>query len=89
MSMYIRLKRKAQTVFLHVENSDSFASIKQRIAALFSMEAQQISLIGSDKKKEMADLATVSDQGIQHKPLMHRFFLLSPLNNISARRSEE
>jgi hypothetical protein len=61
--MYIRLKRKNQTVFLHVEQSDNFQSIKQRVAALFTMESSHICLFGSDKKKELMDLATVSDQG--------------------------
>ena len=63
MSMYIRLKRKNQTIFLHVELSDNFSSIKQRVAALISLEQHQIMLFGSDKKKELVDLATISDQG--------------------------
>ena len=63
MSMYIRVKRKNQTIFLHVEPSESFLSIKQRLATLMSMEPYQMNLIGNDKKKELVDLATVSDQG--------------------------
>ena len=65
MSMYVRVKRKNQTTFLHVEPSDNFIAIKQRIAALFQMEAHQMMLIGNDKKKELVDLATVSDQGFE------------------------
>ena len=62
MSMYVRVKRKNQTTFLHVEPSDNFAGIKARIAKLFSMEPHQMMLFGSDKK-ELVDLGTVSDQG--------------------------
>ena len=65
MSTYIRLKRKNQTIFLHVEPSDNFSSIKQRVAQLLSLEAFQVMLIGSDKKKELVDLSTLSDQGYQ------------------------
>ncbi len=61
--MYIRLKRKNQTIFLHAEPSDSFASIKQRVADLLNMESHHIQLIAGDKKKEFVDLSTLSDQG--------------------------
>ena len=61
--MYIRLKRKNQTCFLHVEPSDSFQNIKQRVGITLNMDPSQIMLIGSDKKKELVDLATISDQG--------------------------
>ena len=64
MSMYLRVKRKNTTTLLHVEPSDSFQLIKQRIATLFSVESHQIMLLGSDKKKELVELATVSDQGM-------------------------
>ena len=49
MTMYIRLKRKNQTVFLHVEPSDNFSQIKQRIGAIFDMTPSAIMLMGSDK----------------------------------------
>ncbi len=47
--MYIRLKRKNQTVFLHVDSSDNFLQIKTRVGALFQKEAGHIQLIGPDK----------------------------------------
>jgi uncharacterized protein YcgL (UPF0745 family) len=50
MSMYIRLKRKSQTVFLHVEPSNTFQQVKQRVAELFSMpDPSHIMLVASDK----------------------------------------
>ena len=47
--MYIRLKRRNQTVFFQVDPSDNFQSIKIRIGALFQREPTAIYLIGPDK----------------------------------------
>ena len=47
--MYIRLKRKNQTLFLHVEPSDNFNQIKQRIGEIFELEPSAIMLLASDK----------------------------------------
>lgn len=50
MSMYIRLKRKSQTIFLHVEPSNSFGQIKARIAEILNMpDPNRIQLVASDK----------------------------------------
>ena len=50
MSMYIRLKRKSQTVFLHVEPSNTFLQLKQRIAEILSIaDPTHIMLVASDK----------------------------------------
>ena len=74
MTMYIRLKRKNNTLFLHVEPSDSFENIKLRVAELFEMDKAQIQLIGSDKKKELVDLATVSDQEVKNDDIIYMVF---------------
>mmetsp|Transcript_25815 Transcript_25815/g.43066 ORF Transcript_25815/g.43066 Transcript_25815/m.43066 type:complete len:115 (-) Transcript_25815:124-468(-) len=75
MTMYIRLKRRSQTVFLHVEPSNTFAQIKQRIAEIFSMsDPSQIMLVADDKKKELMDLATVSDQEIKTDDVVYMVF---------------
>lgn len=49
MTMYIRLKRKNQTIFLHVEPSNTFAQIKHKISEIFSMDASHIMLFANDK----------------------------------------
>jgi hypothetical protein len=50
MSQYIRLKRKNQTIFLHVEPSNNFGQIKQRIAEILSIpDPNKILLLGPDK----------------------------------------
>jgi len=45
----VRLKRKNQTMFLHVEPSHSFLQIKQRIGEYFKMDASSIMFYASDK----------------------------------------
>ncbi len=50
MSMYVRLKRKNQTIFLHVEPSNSFGQIKSRIAEIVGMsDPTKIMLLANDK----------------------------------------
>lgn len=45
------MKRKNQTMFLHVEPSDNFLQIKQRVAENFGMEPSAILLFAQDKVK--------------------------------------
>ena len=50
MSLYIRLKRKNQTIFLHVEQSNTFLQIKTRLAEILSIsDPNNIMLLASDK----------------------------------------
>lgn len=98
MSMYIRLKRKNQTLFLHVEPHQSFAQIKSRIGETFKIETDKILLFAQDKvilyyfiyhfdaifddfflkcklqKKELVDLATISDQEIKNDDVVYMVF---------------
>ncbi|KAJ1421418.1 hypothetical protein B484DRAFT_364536 [Ochromonadaceae sp. CCMP2298] len=75
MSMYIRLKRRSQTVFLHVEPSNTFAQVKARIAEIFSIaDPAHVMLVADDKKKELMDLATVSDQEIKTDDVVYMVF---------------
>ena len=50
MPMYIRVKRKNQTFFFNVEPSDSFLSIKQKIADGFKLQPNQIALYSTVDK---------------------------------------
>eukprot|EP01038_Epipyxis_sp_PR26KG_P016722 gene16722-22876_t len=74
MSMYIRLKRKNQTIFLHVEPSNTFAQIKQRVSELLTVEPHHVMLIGNDKKRELLDLATISDQEVVNDEVIYFVF---------------
>jgi hypothetical protein len=49
MSMYIRLKRKNQTIFLHVEPSNSFGQVKSRVGEIIGADPTKIMLVASDK----------------------------------------
>jgi hypothetical protein len=52
--MYIRLKRKNQTVFLHVEPSNSFGQVKQRVAEIVGVaDPSKIMLVANDKVKSI------------------------------------
>ena len=51
MSMYIRIKRRNQTLFLHVEPSNSFLQVKQRISETLRVDALHIQLHAGDKDK--------------------------------------
>ena len=47
--MYIRLKRKNQTIFMHIDPADNFSQIKQRIGTIFHMEPNAVMLLAGDK----------------------------------------
>lgn len=49
MTMYIRLKRKNQTLFMHIEPSNNFFQIKQRVAEMFNIDTAGVTLISTDK----------------------------------------
>mmetsp|Transcript_35579 Transcript_35579/g.36274 ORF Transcript_35579/g.36274 Transcript_35579/m.36274 type:complete len:107 (+) Transcript_35579:136-456(+) len=74
MTMYVRLKRKNQTVFLHVEPSDNFSQIKKRIGEIFNQDPMGIMLMANDKRRELVDLATISDQEIKNDDVMYMVF---------------
>eukprot|EP01035_Chromulina_nebulosa_P019185 gene19185-25031_t len=76
MSMYVRIKRKNQTIFLHVEPSSSFLQIKEKVSSLLRVEPNQIKLLfGSpDEEKELLDNATISDQEIKNDNIIYMIF---------------
>lgn len=100
--MHVRLKRKNQTIFLHVDPADNFFQIKTRVGEIHSIEAEKIQILGSDKvceplrfkccnvllclltiasigmqKKEMLDLATISDQEVKNDDVLYLVFAKS------------
>lgn len=60
MSMYIRFKRKNQTLFLHAEPSNNFSQLKARIGEILSVDPSRIMIIGSDKVKILIVVFAVS-----------------------------
>ena len=74
MTMYIRLKRRNETIFLWVSPSDTFSQLKARVADIHSMEASCIMLLANDKKRELVDLSTLSDQEIKNDDVVYMVF---------------
>ena len=72
--MYIRFKRRNQTVFLNVEPSQTFGMIKARLAENFGVDPNGIMLVANDKKRELLDLATISDQEIKNDDVVYMVF---------------
>ena len=62
--MYVRLKRKNQTVFLNVGPSRTIQSVKEDLSSLMSVPAEGIELFGTDKEKALEDASTIGDHGI-------------------------
>lgn len=61
MIPYIRVKRKSQTVFLDVQFSDTFASVKEKLGALFHVPPQHIQLwLGLNQVRLKCDLLSVA-----------------------------
>ena len=54
MSLYVRVKRQAQTIFLHVEPSDSFSIIKEKLAQINQKNADKIGLFAPDKVNNLS-----------------------------------
>ena len=46
---YVRVKRKNSTVFLHVEPSDHFASLKSKCGDIMGVPASSVQLIHTDR----------------------------------------
>lgn len=66
MSMYIRVKRKKQTFFVHVEPTDSILEVKQKLQELTEQppENQQLWSKGGvqlEDAKKLADLKIEND----------------------------
>jgi hypothetical protein len=55
MPMHVRLKRKNQTIFLHVDPADNFFQLKTRVGEIHGLEPEKIQILGPDKvsKREL------------------------------------
>ena len=49
---YVRVKRKNQTIFLHVEPSDNLASVKAKCAETVNVPPTSVQLLHTDKVRE-------------------------------------
>lgn len=74
--MYVRVKRQKNTIFLHVEPSDTFAALKSKLAEVYSVPPSTCGLFiykdvdGAPKEVELMDLSTIGDQEIQNDAVL-------------------
>mmetsp|Transcript_31209 Transcript_31209/g.83737 ORF Transcript_31209/g.83737 Transcript_31209/m.83737 type:complete len:107 (-) Transcript_31209:8-328(-) len=61
MSMYIKIKRQRQTIFLNCEPGDTIISLKQKIKAINSVPAEDQRLIVPEDKVVCDDNKTVRE----------------------------
>lgn len=74
MQPYIRVKRRNQTVFLDVQLSDSFLSVKEKLGTLFKLPPTSIQLwqgLNQKESKEFADAATLMDHELQNDAVIY------------------
>jgi hypothetical protein len=63
-SMYVRVKRGDQTVFLHCQGSESLRSIKARTGEVLGVSADDMKLFAGDK--ELNDDTTIGGAEIKN-----------------------
>uniref|UniRef100_A0AAV1TMQ5 Ubiquitin-like domain-containing protein n=1 Tax=Peronospora matthiolae TaxID=2874970 RepID=A0AAV1TMQ5_9STRA len=74
MGPYIRVKRRNQTVFLDVQPTESFRSVKEKIGVLFHLPPTSIQLwdgLNEKESKEFADGATLADHEVQNDAVVY------------------
>ena len=46
---YVRIKRKNQTIFLHVESTDSFGQLKKQVGEILEVDPNNVLFYAGDK----------------------------------------
>eukprot|EP00760_Papus_ankaliazontas_P038829 PhM_4_TR9344/c0_g1_i1/m.17389 len=76
--MYVRIKRKNQTVFLHCDVNETIGVLKNRVALLMGTAASQQRLVLG--RQNLEDHSTLADNGIE-KDAEAVLFLLHRLDD--------
>ena len=71
------MKRKNETIFMHVEPSDSFATVKAKCGEVYGVPPSSVGLFLEDQKTEVMDLSTISDLEISNDAVL-TFVLKKP-----------
>ncbi|KAL3656612.1 hypothetical protein V7S43_018517 [Phytophthora oleae] len=74
MGPYVRVKRRNQTVFLDVQLTDSFLTVKEKLGSIFSLPPTSIQLwqgLNQKESKEFADTATLADHELQNDAVIY------------------
>lgn len=73
MSMYVRVKRAKQTIFLHVEPTETILEVKQKIQALTDKPVfeQRLFLHGSDQHKlHLEDAKSLAELKVENDAIL-------------------
>ncbi|GAB5029559.1 ubiquitin family protein [Nannochloropsis oceanica] len=74
MSMYVRIKRKQQTIFLSAEQRETVQDIKTQIGEIVGQNPADIRLYGPDKTRDMSDSASLGQQDIKSDSILYMVF---------------
>eukprot|EP01059_Diplonema_ambulator_P014973 TRINITY_DN26014_c0_g1_i1.p1 TRINITY_DN26014_c0_g1~~TRINITY_DN26014_c0_g1_i1.p1 ORF type:complete len:127 (+),score=49.52 TRINITY_DN26014_c0_g1_i1:48-383(+) len=86
-SMYVRIKRRKQTIFLHCEPSDTVLSLKEKVAAVTGKPVtDQRLLLG---KQNLEDASTLSDSGLTAADTGTELFIVYKIVTETEERWEE
>ena len=71
MSQFIRIKRQDHTYFMHVEPTDSFLSVKAKVAELNDRQnAGDVRIFNTDRSDYFEDEATIGDQQVPNDAVL-------------------
>eukprot|EP01102_Stenamoeba_stenopodia_P007091 TRINITY_DN1981_c0_g1_i1.p1 TRINITY_DN1981_c0_g1~~TRINITY_DN1981_c0_g1_i1.p1 ORF type:complete len:140 (-),score=22.29 TRINITY_DN1981_c0_g1_i1:118-537(-) len=68
-SMYVRVKRQKQTVFLHTDPAETIADIKGKLAQILSVPAARQRILFQDKPVD--DSKTLGDLKVENDNILH------------------
>lgn len=68
--MYLRVKRKRSTIFLHVEPSDTFKVLKVKCGDVFGVSPSLVGLFNTEKV-EYNELSTIADLEIKNDAVLY------------------
>ncbi|EWM29315.1 ubiquitin family protein [Nannochloropsis gaditana] len=75
MSMYVRVKRNHQTIFLHVEPNETVQSVKAQVGEILGQSVENIRLYGSDRTRDMPDGSSLAEfQDIKNDSIIYAVF---------------
>lgn len=69
-SMYIRVKRTNQTIFLYVEPTNTIGEVKKKISAIIKTPSNNIRLLNL-QKTPLEDEKTITDYKIENESIVY------------------
>jgi len=70
--MYLRVKRKNQTVFVNnLESSDSIQKVKAVLSEVLAISSDDIKLFAQDKERVLEDEATIGGLELRNEQILY------------------